>query len=76
MFVISKAAGLNQLVQGGQLYRSFPFSENSLIRQTKKDQRSSLFCDDEERKGFDSVRVPADGASHGEELRVGQGRIL
>jgi len=30
MFVISKAAYLNQLVQGGQLYRTFPFRKGSL----------------------------------------------
>jgi hypothetical protein len=30
MFAISKAADLNQLVHGGQLYRAFPFSKGSL----------------------------------------------
>ncbi len=43
MFAISKAANLNSLVQGGQLYLAFPFSKGSLsqalpanIRQGKK----------------------------------------
>jgi hypothetical protein len=31
MFAISKAADLNQLVQGGQLYWAFPFSKGSLV---------------------------------------------
>jgi len=32
MFAISKAAGLNYLVQGGQLYRAFPFNKVSLMK--------------------------------------------
>ncbi len=34
MFVISKDADLNQFVQGGQLYLSFPFSKGSLLYAT------------------------------------------
>jgi hypothetical protein len=30
MFAISKAADLNQSVQGGLLYKSFPFNKSSL----------------------------------------------
>jgi hypothetical protein len=33
MFLISKAADLNLLVQGGQWYCAFPFSKDSLIKQ-------------------------------------------
>ncbi len=32
MFAVSKAADLNQLGQGGQLYWTFPFSKVSLVR--------------------------------------------
>ncbi len=31
MFAMPKAAGLNELVQGGQLYWAFPFSKGSLV---------------------------------------------
>ena len=31
MFIMSKEVDLNQLVQGGQLYRAFPFSNASLV---------------------------------------------
>ncbi len=35
MFAISKAADLNQLVQGGHLYWAFPFSNSSLLSEPK-----------------------------------------
>jgi hypothetical protein len=58
MFALSKAANLNQLVQGGQLYRAFPFSKVSLPQPTRlarkiyltnlkklcRYKHSSLFC--------------------------------
>jgi hypothetical protein len=34
MFEMSKTAGLNWLVQGGQLYRAFPFGKGSAVRET------------------------------------------
>jgi hypothetical protein len=36
MFALSKAADLNKLGQGGQLYRAFPFSKDSLVQATEK----------------------------------------
>jgi len=32
MFALSKVADLSELVQGGQLYRAFPFSKGSLAQ--------------------------------------------